>query len=237
MAAVAASAMTAGLIATSAGSAAAAPQPSVTQVQHKVSELETKAAKLGQQYIQVQQELASANARLKLVNEQIARYTVQFDKLRTEVGRIAVTSYEDGNLNSAMGLLTSGRPQQILDQASILSELTSADAAEMREFLAAAKQLSNTQQAGRSRRCATACASASRRSTRCCRRRRPCLPSSRRRRSRASVQAAGAVPVASTTGLPGPRPKRRLHTPTPRSAARTCGAAPARATPVSTAQG
>jgi peptidoglycan DL-endopeptidase CwlO len=118
-------------------------------VQHKVSQLETKAAKLGQQYIQVQQELASANARLKLVDQQIARYTVQFDKLRTEVGRIAVTSYEDGNLNSALGLLTSGRPQQILDQASILSELSSADAAEMREFLAAAKQLSNTQQAAR----------------------------------------------------------------------------------------
>jgi cell wall-associated NlpC family hydrolase len=111
--------------------------------------LETRTAKLGQQYIQAQQELASANARLRLVNQQIARYTVQFDKLRTQVGRIAVTSYEDGNLSSPLGLLTSGRPQTILNQASILSELSAADASEMHQFLAAAKQLSNTQQAAR----------------------------------------------------------------------------------------
>jgi peptidoglycan DL-endopeptidase CwlO len=111
--------------------------------------LETKAAKLGQQYIGVLQELASANARLKLVDQQVARYTVQFDKLRREVGRIAVTSYENGDLNSAIGLLTSGKWQRILDQASILSELSSADAAEMHEFLAAARQLSNTEEAAR----------------------------------------------------------------------------------------
>jgi peptidoglycan DL-endopeptidase CwlO len=146
---VAAGVLTAGLVATSAGSAAAAPTPTVAQVRHKIEVLETKASKLGQQFIQAQQELASANARLKLVNEQVARYQVQFDKLRSEVGRIAVTSYEDGNLSSPIGLLTSGNPQQILDQASILSELSSADAAEMHQFLAAAKQLANAQEAAR----------------------------------------------------------------------------------------
>ncbi len=149
VAAVAASLLTAGLVVTTAGSAAAAPQPTVAQVRHKIEVLETKASKLGQQYIEAQQELASAEARLKLVNEQVARYLVQFDKLRAEVGRIAVTSYEDGNLSSPIGLLTSGNPQQILDQASILSELSSADAAEMHQFLAAAKQLANAQEAAR----------------------------------------------------------------------------------------
>jgi cell wall-associated NlpC family hydrolase len=44
-------------------------------------------------------------------------------------------------------LLTSGNAQQILDQASILTELSSANAATMSQFLGAARQLTGAQQA------------------------------------------------------------------------------------------
>ena len=61
--------------------------------------------------------------------------------MRQEIGRIAVTAYEDGNLNSSVTLLTSGNPQQILNQSSILLELSASNDAQINQFLAAAKQL------------------------------------------------------------------------------------------------
>ena len=51
--------------------------------------------------------------------------------MRQQIARIAVTAYEDGNINSSMTLLTSGKPQQILDQSSILLELSATNNAQI----------------------------------------------------------------------------------------------------------
>jgi peptidoglycan DL-endopeptidase CwlO len=138
-----------GLLLSSGGIAAASPQLTVAQVQKKLDELTAKAEKLDQQLDQVEQELQSANQRLKVVNREAGRYAAQFSSMRTEVGRIAAQDYEQGTLNSSLALLTSGNPQQILDQSSILLELSSTNAAEMDQFIAAARALANTQEAAR----------------------------------------------------------------------------------------
>ena len=69
--------------------------------------------------------------------------------MRTEIARIATTAYESGNMTSVGALLTSGNPQEILDQSSILLELSSANSAEMNQFLTAARQLTGAQQLAR----------------------------------------------------------------------------------------
>ena len=56
-----------------------------------------------------------------------------------------MTAYEDGNLNSSIALLTSGNPQQILDQSSILMELSDTNNAQIAQFLAATRQLTSAQ--------------------------------------------------------------------------------------------
>jgi cell wall-associated NlpC family hydrolase len=131
------------------GVAVAAPQPSVSQVQQKLSGLNGRADKLDQQLDQVQQELQSATQRLAAVNREAARYAKQFQSMRAEIGQIAAQAYETGSLNSSMALLTSGNPQQILNQSSILLELSSANSAEMNQFLSAARELNGTQQAAK----------------------------------------------------------------------------------------
>jgi peptidoglycan DL-endopeptidase CwlO len=127
------------------GSAAAVPMPTVGQVQAKVTKLEAQTEKLGQQYDQVQQELSSTDQRLALIDKEATAYSSRFASMRQQIERIAVTAYEDGNLNSSVAMLTSGNPQQILNQSSILLELSDADAAQINQFLAAAKQLNTTQ--------------------------------------------------------------------------------------------
>ncbi len=143
--AVTAAVFTAGLLYAVTGSAAAAPTPTLSQAQHKLSQLESSLEQLDQQYDAVQSQLTSTNQRLALVDRQLSRYTAQFAGERSQISRIAVTAYEDGNVTSSLTLLTSGNPQEILDQSSILLELSASDSAEINQFLASARQLTQTQ--------------------------------------------------------------------------------------------
>jgi peptidoglycan DL-endopeptidase CwlO len=127
--------------------ASAAPKPTVSQVQSKLSQLNATAAKLDQQLDQAQQQLQSANQRLGVVNGQLGRFTTQFNSMRSQIGRIAAQAYMQGQVNSSIELLTTGRPQQILDESSILLELSSSNNAQMDQFLAAARRLDGAQQA------------------------------------------------------------------------------------------
>ena len=135
-----------GLVVSVCGVAAAAPQPTIAQVQHRLNQLNTQADQVGQQYDQALQELASANQRLALVNREAARYQKRFQSMRAAIAQIAATAYEEGNLTSPAALLTSGDPQQILNQSSILLELSANNSAAMNQFLAAARQLTGAQQ-------------------------------------------------------------------------------------------
>jgi cell wall-associated NlpC family hydrolase len=148
-AAVTTSLLIVGVLAMTGGTAGAAPQPTIAQVQQKLSKLNAQADKLGQQFIQVKQELASASQRLKLVNRQASRYQVQFDAMRSEVGKIAAAANKGGNLNSSVALLTSGNAQQMLNQSSILTELSSVNSTQMHQFISVARQLTQTQETAR----------------------------------------------------------------------------------------
>ena len=152
-AAAAAGTLTLG-VALSGGPAGAAPQPTVPQVKARLSQLNSKAEKLDQRYNQVQQELASASQRLKLVNSEAARYLKRFRSMRAEIARIAAQAYMNGNMTSVAAVLTSGEPQQILDQSSILLELSSSNSAEMSQFITAARQLTSARQAAKRARAA-----------------------------------------------------------------------------------
>jgi len=138
-----------GVVTAAAGPAGAAPEPTVSQVQAKLKQLNTKAERLDQRYNQVQQELTSASRRLQLVNSEAARYLRRFQSMRAEIARIAAQAYENGNMTSVAAMLTSGDAQQILDQSSILFELSSSNSAEMGQFIAAARQLTGAQQAAK----------------------------------------------------------------------------------------
>jgi cell wall-associated NlpC family hydrolase len=129
------------------GSAAALPQPTVAQVKAKLTALNTRAARLGQQYDQVLQQLSVADQRLKVLNKETARYHAAFDAMRLRIGRLAAVAYEQGGASSPVALLTSQSPQQVLDQSSILTELSIANSSQINQYRAASRQLLNAQQA------------------------------------------------------------------------------------------
>jgi peptidoglycan DL-endopeptidase CwlO len=140
-----AAACVAGLLITVTGSAGASPAPTIAQVQHQLSKLESASERLDQQYDGVLGQLTLTDQRLALVNRQIGSSSAQFNSMRSQITRIAITAYEDGNVTSSLALLTSGNPQEILDESSILLELSASDNAQISQFLSAARQLEGAQ--------------------------------------------------------------------------------------------
>jgi peptidoglycan DL-endopeptidase CwlO len=144
--AIVAGVLAAGGLATYAGTAGAAPQPSLTQVEQKINEYTSQYDQANQQYDQAVQQLSQARVKLASVNKQVAADEVQFRKLRGDVAQIAATSYENSNMTSVAGLLTSNDPQAVLNGASLLLELSGSRNEQMQAFLAATRQLRDAQQ-------------------------------------------------------------------------------------------
>lgn len=136
----------AGALASYAAVAGAAPKPTISQVTAQVQKLTTAQDRAIQQYDQVNQQLVAANARLKLVNAELARDQAQFNSMRADIAQIAAAAYEDGNLTSIAALLTSANPQTVLTKASYLSQLSSNRYSALHQFLAVARQLAAAQQ-------------------------------------------------------------------------------------------
>ena len=135
----------AGLV-TYAGTAGAAPQPSITQVEAKVNQLTSQFDQANQQYDQAAQQVSQARVKLSAANKQVAAAQGQFKKLQGAVAEIAAASYENSNMTSIAGLLSSNDPNAVLNSASLLMEISQGRNQQLSAFLVAAQQLKTTQQ-------------------------------------------------------------------------------------------
>jgi cell wall-associated NlpC family hydrolase len=126
--------------------AGAAPQPSVSQVQAKINTLTAQFNKAVEQYDVVAQQLTQAKSRLKQVNSEVTADKSKYNKSKVKVVQIANASFEDSGQTSLAGLLTSGSPAQVLNETSMILQLTGTRNLETKQFLSAAQQLSSVQQ-------------------------------------------------------------------------------------------
>jgi cell wall-associated NlpC family hydrolase len=149
--AIGASVMAAGALATFAGSAGAAPKPTVSQVQKSVNRLTSQEDQAAQQYDQSEQQLSSAKQRLALVDREVKTDQAKFESMRSQIAAIASAAYENGNMTSIGALLTSSSPQAVLSQASVLLQLSSDRSAQVNEFIETARQLQQAQLLARKR--------------------------------------------------------------------------------------
>jgi peptidoglycan DL-endopeptidase CwlO len=139
-------ALVSGLVTYSSQPVSAAQPPTVSQVTAQVSALTTKENKAIQAYDLVNQQLTAANVSLKQVDAEEAKDQTQFNLMRTDIAQVAAAAYEDGNMTSMVTLLTSADPQNVLDKATMLVQLSSIRYSEMRQFISAAQQLNGAQQ-------------------------------------------------------------------------------------------
>jgi cell wall-associated NlpC family hydrolase len=135
-----------GLVVSSTSAATAAPKPTVAQVQAKVNDLTSQYDKVTEQLDQVGEQLSGAKTRLTQAQAAVKQANAQFQAERTSVAQIAAATFEDTDTTSVAGLLTAGDPSAILQQGSMLMELSGNRNAQTKQLLTDATQLASTEQ-------------------------------------------------------------------------------------------
>jgi len=143
--AAAAALVTVGGLAAFASRAAAAPQPTVAQVQARVNQLTSQYDQVSEQLDQVSEQLSSAQTRLDQVRVAFNHANAQFEAERKQVAEFAAATFEDTAATSIAGVLTSGNPAA-LRQGSMLMEISGNQNAETAQLLADAGQLAGVEQ-------------------------------------------------------------------------------------------
>jgi peptidoglycan DL-endopeptidase CwlO len=126
--------------------AGAAPQPSVNQVQAKVNQLTSQFDQVSEQFDQAGQQLSTAQSRLSQVRVHLNSANAQFQAAQANVAQTAAAAFEDTGSTSVAGVLTSGDPSVILQQGSLLLELSGTRSAETKQLLSDASQLTGVEQ-------------------------------------------------------------------------------------------
>lgn len=138
--------MAAGAATGVASVATAQPQPSMSQVQAEVNQLTTQFDRASQQYDSTEQKLTDAKKKLAQVNKEIAVKKKAYTTDRAKVVQIANASFEDSGQTSLAGLLTTGSPSKVLNEASMITEIAGSRNEEANQFLADAQSLQSVQQ-------------------------------------------------------------------------------------------
>jgi cell wall-associated NlpC family hydrolase len=126
--------------------AGAAPPPTVAQVQAKVNQLTSQFDKVSEQLDQAGQQLSSAQSRLSQVKVHLNSANAQFKAAQANVAQTAAAAFEDTGATSVAGVLTSGDPSVVLQQGSLLLELSGTRNAETQQLLGDASQLAGVEQ-------------------------------------------------------------------------------------------
>jgi peptidoglycan DL-endopeptidase CwlO len=144
--AIATGLVTVGGLVVFATGAGAAPQPTVGQVQAKVNQLTSQFDQVSEQLDQAGQQLSTAQGRLSQVRVHLNSANAQFQAAQANVAQTAAAAFEDTGSTSVAGVLTSGDPSVILQQGSLLLELSGTRSAETKQLLSDASQLTGVEQ-------------------------------------------------------------------------------------------
>jgi cell wall-associated NlpC family hydrolase len=121
--------------------AGAANQPTIAQVQKQVNDLQAQIDQVGQQYDAVTEQVSRAKTRLASLQLQDSHDQALFQDARSKLRQIAVAGFETANQSSIAGLLTAGDPAQVMQEASLLEELSTSDGAQVARYLATAQRV------------------------------------------------------------------------------------------------
>ena len=128
------------------GIAGAAPQPTVAQVQARVNQLTSQFDQVSVQLDQASQQLSAARSKLAQVRVHLDYANAQFREAQATVAQTAAAAFEDSGATSVAGVLTSGDPSAVLQQGSLLMELSGNQNAQTKQLLADASELAEAEQ-------------------------------------------------------------------------------------------
>jgi len=115
-------------------------------VQARINQLTSQFDQVTEQFDQASQQLSAAQSRLSQVRARLDQASAQFRAAQASVAQTAAAAFEDTGATSVAGVLTSGDPSVVLQQGSLLMELSGTRNAMTRQLLTDASQLAGVEQ-------------------------------------------------------------------------------------------
>jgi len=128
------------------GIAGAAPQPTVGQVQARINQLTSQFDRVSVQLDQASQQLSDAQSKLSQVRVHLNHADAQFQAAEASVAQAAAAEFEDSGATSVAGVLTAADPSVVLQQGSLLMEMSGQRTTQTQQLLADAGQLAGVEQ-------------------------------------------------------------------------------------------
>jgi cell wall-associated NlpC family hydrolase len=123
------------------GTAHAQPKPTLSAAKKKLETLSEQVDKLVEKYNQVNEDLKAVKRKYAVTQAAAKREQVTFERLRGRVVEMAATAYKTGDAGDVTAFVSSGNPQNVLDQAAVFAHLSDNRTSQLAEFLAAAQRL------------------------------------------------------------------------------------------------
>ncbi|HEX2821005.1 MAG TPA: NlpC/P60 family protein [Streptosporangiaceae bacterium] len=115
-------------------------------MQAKVNQFTSQFDQVSEQLDQADQQLSAAQGSLSQVRVHLDSADAQFQAAQANVAQTAAAAFEDTGATSVAGVLTSGDPSVLLQQGSLLLELSGSRSAETEQLLSDASQLAGVEQ-------------------------------------------------------------------------------------------
>jgi len=109
---------------TSQGAAQAAPKPSKDEVKSKVDKLYEEAEKATEKYNGAKEKQDKLEKQIGTLQDNVARGQEELNTLRDGLGSLATAQYRSGGIDPSVQLFLSSNPDDFLDQASTLDQLS-----------------------------------------------------------------------------------------------------------------
>ena len=104
--------------------AAAGPPLTVPEARNLIKQLQTNAAGIDQQYTDVKEQIKAGRAQLRLKRADVQAQTQKVERLKLQVGQIALAQFQNRNLDTAARLFVTTDTEGFLSQISTVQKVS-----------------------------------------------------------------------------------------------------------------
>jgi cell wall-associated NlpC family hydrolase len=126
--------LTAALMVGGGVEAGAEPPLTVAEAKARIAQLETDASAIDQEYVEIAEQLKKGRAKLKLKRADVAAQSKRVEKLKFQVGQVALAQFQNRNLDTAAQLFVTSDTEGFLSQISTVEKVSENQNSVLQEY-------------------------------------------------------------------------------------------------------
>ena len=126
--------LTAALLVGGGVQAQAEPPLTVAEAKARIAQLETDASAIDQEYVEISEQLKKGRAKLKLKRADVAAQSKRVEKLKFQVGQVALAQFQNRNLDTAAQLFVTSDTEGFLSQISTVEKVSENQNSVLQEY-------------------------------------------------------------------------------------------------------